>query len=187
MPKKRDIQLQEVLQYELASDPLALSDPDASSSLCKKAKSELFKYLKKSIPAVAVIPFNSPKTYHSMVLFQKLPSDLETFGDISDYILNKIMQGGCRTCFVGHSDVLEGREVYITIEDQAFSISCSNNSISKVPVRALSSQQEEADTKIFLCAQFAFQLGFERVNVVTIDTDVVLPAVYFQSQLTGKI
>ena len=30
-------------------------------------------------------------------------------------------------------------------------------------------------------------MGFERVNVVTIDTDVVVLAVYFQSQLTGKI
>ena len=88
---------------------------------------------------------------------------------------------------IRHSDVLEGEEVYITIQDQAFFTSCSNNSISKVPVRALSSQREEADTKIFLCAQFAFQLGFERVNVVTIDTDFVVLAVYFQSQLTGKI
>ena len=186
-----------------------------------------------------------------MVLFQKLPHDIVTFGDISDYILNKIMQGSCRICFfvtdyylensvkslerkgrssidvlrmtvsrrnqakpkqfqkflrlpenkidlvkflindwssnIRHSDVLEGKEVYITIQDQTFGISCSNNSISKVPVRALSSQQEEADTKIFLCAQFAFQLGFERVNVATIDTDVVVLAVYFQSQLTGKM
>ena len=34
-----------------------------------------------------------------MVLFQKLPPDLVTFGDIPDYPLNKIMQGGCRICF----------------------------------------------------------------------------------------
>ena len=80
-----------------------------------------------------------------------------------------------------------GKDVYITIQDQPFCISCSNNAISKVSVRALSSQQEEADTKIFLCAQFTFQLGFERVHVVTIDTEVVVLAVYFQSQLTGKI
>ena len=88
---------------------------------------------------------------------------------------------------IRHHDVLEEKEVYITIQDQAFCISCSNNSISKVPVRALSSREEEADTKNFLCAQFTFQLGFEQVNVVTIDTDVVVLAVYFQSQLTGKI
>ena len=45
------------------------------------------------------MPFNSPKIYDGMVLFQKLPPDLVTFGDISDYILNKIMQGGSRICF----------------------------------------------------------------------------------------
>ena len=82
---------------------------------------------------------------------------------------------------IRHSDVLEGKEVYITIQDQVFYISYSNNSISKALVRVLSSQQEEADTKIFLCAQFVFQSGFERVNVVTTDTDVVVLAVYFQS------
>ena len=47
MQKTRVIQLQAVLQYELASVPLTLSDPDASSSLCKTAESGLFKYLKK--------------------------------------------------------------------------------------------------------------------------------------------
>ena len=92
------IQLHEVLQYEPTSVPLALSDPDASFSLCKTAKSELFKYLKKSIPAVAAILFNSPKIYDVMVLFQKLLPGLVTFGGISDYILNKIMHGGCRIC-----------------------------------------------------------------------------------------
>ena len=99
MQKTRTIQLQEFLQYELASVPLARSDPGASSSLCKTAKSELFEYLKKSIPAIVAISFNSPKISDGMVLFRKLPPDLVTFGDISDYILNQIMQGGCRICF----------------------------------------------------------------------------------------
>ena len=88
---------------------------------------------------------------------------------------------------IRHSDVLEGKEVYITIQYQAFCISYSNNSISKVPVRSLSSQQQEADTKTLSLCLVPLQLGFERVNVVSIDTDVVVLAVYFQSQLTGKI
>ena len=99
MQKTRGIQLQAVLQYELASVPLTLSDPDASSSLWKTAESELFKYLKKLIPAIAVIPFNSSKIYKGMVLFQKLPPDLVTFGDISGYRLKKFKQGSCRICF----------------------------------------------------------------------------------------
>ena len=80
MQRTRDIQLQEVLQYKLTSVPLAFSDSE-------------------SIPAIAAIPSNSPKIYDGMVLFQKLPPDLVTFGVISDYILNNIMQNGCRICF----------------------------------------------------------------------------------------
>ena len=185
----------------------------------KQLKVSCSSTLKNSIPAIAAIPFNSLKIYNGMVHFQKLPPDLVTFKDISDYKLNKIIYGSCRICFfvtdfylknsikslegkgrssigvlrmtvsqrnqvkpkqfqkflqlpenkidlvklltndwssnIRHSDVLEGKEVYISIQDQEFCISCSNNSISEVPVRTLSSQQEEADTKIFLCAQFA--------------------------------
>ena len=51
----------------------------------------------------------------------------------------------------------------------------------------ISSEQEEADTKVFLCAQFAFDIGFERVNIVTVDTDVAILGMYFQSKLNGKI
>ena len=54
----------------------------------------------------------------------------------------------------------------------------------------LSSEQEETDTKIFLCAQFALNIGFERVNIVTVDTDqicVCITGMHFQPMLNGKI
>ena len=54
-------------------------------------------------------------------------------------------------------------------------------------MRELSSQQEESDTKMFLAARYAFELGFERVNIISIDTDVAVLAVYYQSILDGKI
>ena len=54
-------------------------------------------------------------------------------------------------------------------------------------ISILTGQQEEADTKMFLAAQFAFELGFERVNVITIDTDVVVLAIYFQELLNETI
>lgn len=40
---------------------------------------------------------------------------------------------------------------------------------------------------MFLSAQFAFHLGFEQVNIITIDTDIAILAIYFQSILDGKI
>ena len=82
---------------------LSLYDPDVTSALCETAKSNFFNHLKKSVPTVTVPP-NTPKISHRMALFQKLPPTLRTFGDIYDYILNKIMKRDSRVCFlVTHS------------------------------------------------------------------------------------
>ena len=51
----------------------------------------------------------------------------------------------------------------------------------------LSSEQEEADTKVFLCAQSTFDIGSERVNIVAEGTDVAILGMYFQFMLNGKI
>ena len=54
----------------------------------------------------------------------------------------------------------------------------------------LSSEQEEADTKLSLCAQFAFDIGFERVidfDIIAVDTGVATLGMYFQSMPNGKI
>ena len=90
--------LQRVLHDELASGSPALSDPEASPSMCKMLKVS-YSINKKTIPTVAAISLNSPKIYYGMILFQKLlPPDLVTFRDISDYTSNKLMQSGCRIC-----------------------------------------------------------------------------------------
>ena len=46
-----------------------------------------------------MIPVNTPKTYDGMVLFQKLPATLSTFGDIYNFLINKIEKGSCRIYF----------------------------------------------------------------------------------------
>ena len=46
-----------------------------------------------------MIPVNTPKTYDGMVLFQKLPATLSTFGDIYNFLINKIVKGSCRIYF----------------------------------------------------------------------------------------
>ena len=42
----------------------------------------------------------------------------------------------------------------------------------------LSSEQEEADAKSAFCEQFTFDIGFERVNIVTVDIDVAILGMY---------
>ena len=44
--RTREIDIKEVLRHELSSVPLALSNPDTASTLCKTAKNELFKFLR---------------------------------------------------------------------------------------------------------------------------------------------
>ena len=83
--------------------------------------------------------------------------------------------------------ILEDKELYVTIEDKVFCKSYNGNKLSMVLCNRISSEQEEADTKVFLCAQFAFDIGFERVNIVTVDTDVAILGMYFQFMLNGKI
>ena len=71
-----EIDVKEVLRYELSSVLLALANSYIASTLCKKAKNELFKSLKISLGTVSVIPVNTPKIYDGMVLFQKLLATL---------------------------------------------------------------------------------------------------------------
>ena len=94
-----EIDIKEVLRHELSSVPLALSNLDSASTLCKTAKNELFKLLKISLETVSVIPMNKPKIYDGMVLFQKLPATLSMFSNISDFLINRIVKGSCRVCF----------------------------------------------------------------------------------------
>ena len=79
------------------------------------------------------------------------------------------------------------KEIYFTIRDQAFRISCNQNQLLKDPVPDLSSKQEEADTKMFLCAAYASHLGFKSVSIITVDSDVAILSLYFQSKLGVEI
>ena len=40
---------------------------------------------------------------------------------------------------------------------------------------------------MFLAAQLAYNLGFDKVNIITIDTDVAILGIYYQSILNGTI
>ena len=70
--------------------------------------------------------------------------------------------------------------VYNNTGDQAYCISSNQGFLSCSHVPELSSSQEEADTKIFLCAQFAASLGFQSIEIITVDSDVAILSLYFQ-------
>ena len=86
-----------------------------------------------------------------------------------------------------HPNILEDKELYVTVEDKAFRISSNGNKLSMRPCNRLLSQQEEAETKMFLCAQFVFDIRFERLNIVKVNTNVNILRIYFLSMLSSKI
>ena len=95
--KDRDIDLKETLQFELTPLPLPLAN--ANGTLSKTVKSKLLAELSKSIPQVTLLLENTVSIFDGMVLFQKLPSTLVTFGDIGDYLLQKIYKNPSRIAF----------------------------------------------------------------------------------------
>ena len=87
----RGIDLQDVLEYELSSQPLSLSKPNGEMQ--KSDKSRLFGHLAKSLTVIEDRPLDVPSIYDGMVLLQKLPPHLTTFGAISNYLFSTVISG----------------------------------------------------------------------------------------------
>ena len=79
-----------------------------------------------------------------------------------------------------HIHVLEGKDMYMTIRYQVYCISSNQGILSCSQVPELSTSQEETNTKVFLCAQFAASLGFQSVEIITVDSDIAILSLYFQ-------
>lgn len=247
--RNRGIDLQQVLKYELSSQPLALSNPDGSMS--KTVKSKLFASLSASIDQLPTPPNNTPKIYDGMVLLHKLPPNLTTFGEISDYILKKMLSGTCAVSILvtdyyrdesikslermkrskigsiritalrrdqrkprqfnkylqnaanktelveflikdwstnlGNVEIFLSKTLYVTCGIDAWKIDGDGVRINRAGTPALQSNQEEADTKVFLCASFVAELGYERVNIITVDSDIGILALYYQQRIAASL
>ena len=57
--------------------------------------------------------------------------------------------------------------------------------VSEVP--DLMSAQQEADTKVFLCARYASSLGFNRVRIATVDSDVGVLSLYYKELIQANL
>ena len=95
--RTRNIDLREVMRYELGALPLSMANCDGT--LRKTQKSKLFKHLETTFSEVENLPANCPKIFDGMVLPQKLPPALNTFGEVSDYLLKMILHGCSRVAF----------------------------------------------------------------------------------------
>ena len=80
-----------------------------------------------------------------------------------------------------------GKTIYITAGTEAFQITSNGNNLTCLPEPSLESNQEEADTKVFLCATFAAELGYQKVRIVTVDSDIGILALYYQQKINADL
>ena len=91
--------MRDKVQYGLGPLPWALAKPNGKTS--SLPKSALINTLEKDVPLVHLLPENTVKIFDAIVLIQQRPTSLETFGDVSDFILAKIMHHHARiSCLV---------------------------------------------------------------------------------------
>ena len=65
----------------------------------KSDKSRLFVHLAKFLAIIEDRSLDVPSIYDGMVLLQKLPPHLTTFGAVSDYLFSKVISGTSTTNF----------------------------------------------------------------------------------------
>ena len=86
-----------------------------------------------------------------------------------------------------YAECLGDKEIFVTVKNDGYKIFCRNNIPSCVETPEICSDQEEADTKMFLCAAFALALGFNSVCIVTIDTDILILGCCFSNKLERNL
>ena len=82
-----------------------------------------------------------------------------------------------------HQPVLQNKVLYFIVEQECYKIQTEEGLLSKIRVDELCSCQEEADTKMFLCAKFAADHGFSNICIHTVDTYVGVLGLYYQTFL----
>ena len=71
-----------------------------------------------------------------------------------------------------HINVIRSTKIYATVEDKAFLIKLHTGVPGKERIVTLESNQEEADIKVFLCAQFAVTWNISFITIVTVNIDI---------------
>ena len=80
--------------------------------------------------------------------------------------------------------MIEDRVVVLTLEGTAYRLQVVSNRVSSTSEETLSSNQEEADTKMFLCCQHAVhQFSSENVCISTVGGDVGILAIYYKDRI----
>ena len=88
-----------------------------------------------------------------------------------------------------YTSMLERKVVYITVKSECFKIEASEDlkTVICTEIHELLTDQEEADTRMFLHAKHVSDSGHNTIVIKSSDTDVEVLAVYYQSQIHAKL
>ncbi len=104
--KRKTVTMKKLLRYSLGPVPWSLALPDGG--LVKTVKSKLLDALEADVPPLEVEPLETVFIFDGMVLLQQLASiPLDTFGDVSEHIFNRIMKGNSDTVYFVTDQYLE--------------------------------------------------------------------------------
>eukprot|EP00794_Sanderia_malayensis_P021369 gene21369-23451_t len=242
--------MRDLLLFSLGPIPWSLALPDGG--LAKTVKSKLLSALESDVPSLEMLPDDTVYVYDGMVLLQQLDAiHLDTFGDISDFLFNRVSKGQSKSIFLvtdqylpnsvkerernrrtaggaikftlnrreqkrpkqfkkylsdpcnkiqlvkfliddwSNSDRFKSkigkRCIYVTVEDKCYAIYVEEEEVRCTEAEELFSNQEEADTKTFLCCKHAELLGHGNICIVTVDSDIAIYAIYFADQFKSNL
>ncbi|XP_047132181.1 uncharacterized protein LOC124811086 [Hydra vulgaris] len=110
--------------------------------------------------------------------WQKYMQDADNKVDLITFLLNDW----------SHTEMfalkLTGYILFVNLQSRFYKLTCEvGGQVTSEEVESLHTNQEEADTKVFLCSKHAASIGFDSVCIHTVDTDIAIYGLYFQNQL----
>ena len=79
------------------------------------------------------------------------------------------------------------RSLYFTNRACGYKITCDQNEILWIQLNQLSSNQEEADTKVFLATKFAENVGCSDITIFTVDSNIEILAVFYVRKINCRL
>ena len=86
-----------------------------------------------------------------------------------------------------HHQLIRNKTICFTTRKDAFKLNVTGGDTQCQPVIELSSNQEEADKKVFLAVKLAQETGYTDVVIYTVDSDVAIMAMYFSRRLAVNL
>ena len=77
--------------------------------------------------------------------------------------------------------------VYVSVGDKFDRIEINGDSIICSKETELETNQEEADTKVFLCSKHAHDKGIPDLRICAVDSDIAIYSLYFESYIKSSL